>query len=149
MEIFTFMPVNIVAVLGLGIGIAQYYISPEEMKDGERYFVFLRNVIAAMLLFFLLEIFNLNIVLIIVLSLLVFFFFTYYKFDYLFLLFGAVLPFAASNKDVFYLESTLIFLSGFFIGSLFMHSKKNKFKKFAINAIGFLAISLLIFLIQS
>lgn len=108
-----FLPLAIVAILGLAVGALLAYISPEELKKGEKYFCFLRKLIlTAIIVTFALN--SAGKWQYILVGLVIGFFL---RFNYLYL----GLAMAVSTGSTLLAVATLTFIYGIPTGTLLMH----------------------------
>jgi polyferredoxin len=153
MELLPYILTNIVTFLGLISGIVLYYIAPEEMPDGEKYLIFMRNVVIALITYFLVALYVDNIFLKIVPAMIVFLTLTYADASNstLFVLLALPFYFSSPSKDAFFIQSCLIMLSGFVIGSLLVHRMKKRsalaITKKVLPYVPYIILSLMMFFI--
>jgi len=115
---FQFLLVSILAAAGFFVGIAQSWISPEEMKDGKKYFKVMKYAMLVLLILYMAYVKSTaGIIISIIILLTVYFGLAY--FDYL--LAGATLGLQSDP-----ITAIIIFLYGFPCGSL-LFKKKNKY----------------------
>lgn len=112
----------VVVFMGIVSGIILAFIAKEELKQGKRYFVLMRNLLLALIVVFLLYFYYINKYLILIISVLLFLSLSKInlKKDYIvYWLTGIVLLLVSKNKDFLLIESILIFLYGLPAGTLF------------------------------
>jgi hypothetical protein len=142
---------SIVAVSGLGCGVALAYIAPEELKDGKKYFIALQKIIASLIIYFFLRLFGIH-YLISAIAVLVFFLSHWYsnteKIKYYseitYGIFALILFAAQKNANYFFLTAILIFLYGFPTGSIEMQKKKGAIVRLIKPATVFIAMMVLL-----
>ena len=119
MELNVICPI-IIAFSGFPIGMLLAKISPEEMKTGQKYFNLIKSFLIAFTLFFFLQYYQINIIIVIVASIIIFLLNLYLRINVFifYALFALILYFTQSNMFYFAIISSLIFLFGLPSGSL-------------------------------
>ena len=151
MNLTNYLLTSIAVYLGLIAGIIVSYMSKEELKPGKRYFIIMHNIVLAFILFFILELFNLNIYLIIILILILlislFSFKEVYKKSYIvYFLLGTIFYLSHKNINYFLIISALIFLYGMPTSALQLDFKKKNYYKVIIKNLLFFICLLLFFI---
>lgn len=152
MEILNYALASLATFSGLFAGFALALIAKEELEAGKGYFIFLKDLIFSLIVFFLLFFNKLKPWLSILAALFIFIFLSKTKISpiatYLFsaLIFNSALR---SLLKVFVLEASLIFIYGIPIGSLTAYELKNKklktVKEIIIKYGAFIPITILLF----
>jgi len=151
MAFLNYVLVAIIAAIGLICGYFIAKIAKEELKEGRKYFIFLKRILLALILFFLLLGFEVYILLSLIVSVLFLFFILYFfknivKKNVLIYLILALVFFFSVKTKFFLIISSLIFIYGFPTGSLMFYQKKKEMA-LARPLIVFLIIAILLYLI--
>lgn len=129
MDLMNYALASVFVYLGLFVGFILALIAKEELEAGKGYFIFLRDLIFSLIIFFLLYFNNIQIWLSILVAALILFFLVKSKISpvitYLFLAFVFNSAFRGLLKS-FIIESSLIFIYGIPIGTLLTYRLKNK-----------------------
>ena len=157
MEFINYLSVLLVSYLGLGVGIALALVAKEEIASGKRFFKFLQNILPVtivLITIYFLEFHWLPWILFLGFSVIIIFikkerkkaFVTYLLFSVIFWISSQ--PHSFFPVDfLFPIIASLIFLSGFTIGSLLMDIKKRNIFQIMISNIHYVIISLVLYLI--
>ncbi len=117
---------------GLIFGHLVSKIAREELAAGKKYFILVQNILLGMMLFSILQLFQIGIVISIVLAVLFSFLASMFRnFDrniFFYLTFGVVLFIASRNFEIFLIVSALIFIYGFPTSALLMEGPKSRIK---------------------
>ena len=149
MEFIQYLLSAVLAGVGLLIGVVQAKISPEELKAGKPYFVFLKKILFFIMLvlfsYYLIEN-KIILAVVVILSGLILY---KYDFDYIFIypLFGFMLYSFTHDNFLFSIFAVLIFFIGFPIGTLVFltQNKRLHTANLIISLALFLAITLPLF----
>jgi len=146
MTFTTFLGISIVVYLGLAVGTMLSSMAKDELKDGKKYFILLHHIVLAFILFFVLELYNLNAFIILLLPLVLILALFYYKDSYkksylVYPVLGVAFALSFAQQTMFLIIATLIFFYGFLISSL----HKNYIKILTRNLLFF--VCLIVFLI--
>ena len=149
MELIQFL-VPIIAFLGFPFGLFLSFLSPEEMKPGEKYFRLIQNLLLVFILFFILDYYSSPLIVSIMITTLfflgVFYWRNKHKSITLYIILAVLLFLSSDNSSLFALESSLIFMYGLPSGSLIKCKKKDSLKIVAKHSIFILlTIFLLLF----
>ena len=141
---------SIVVYLGLVFGIIVAYIAKEELKDGKPYFIFLQNLIVALIIGALLYFYRISTYFIILFTLITFLA-TYLTDDirrsyFIYPLLAIPFYLNMNNPPSFILESLLILFYGFPTAALFVQKRK-KIHFILLSHISFVVVALLLLLI--
>ncbi|MBU0665734.1 MAG: hypothetical protein ABIC91_02130 [Nanoarchaeota archaeon] len=150
-----YLLISVFVFLGLFVGLFIGWLSKEELKAGEKYFLLLQKAIFVACVFLLF--YNYNWVLLgCLLSVFFIVLFLKVKKDFVmlsYIAFSFILFFASFNKQYLPILSTLVFLYGFPAGSLtYLHSKNKRFSNIVMMIIRkyglFLILSILFFIVK-
>lgn len=117
----------IVSFLGLIAGMIIANMAKEELKGGRKYFFLMQDFLIVLMLFFILEFYNVTIFITIPVLLVIFLLFFYFKNSMqnvaIYSIFAIIFYLSSRNINLFSLESSLIFLYGLPAGSLISKEK--------------------------
>ncbi len=150
----------IIAFFGFPVGVFFSFTNPEEMKPGKKYFHLLQNIFVVLVLFLVLELYNLNIIFSAITTSIVFILLFYWKNKYksiiTYFALAILLALSSKNQNIFAIQAALITLYGIPTGSLEAPKKgkltqrKKESLKVMAKHLGFvvLAIILIFFLLK-
>ena len=155
MQFTNYFFASIICFLGLLAGLALVKIAPEEQKPLQRYFSFFKRAIFFLLFAFLIFYYFNNIFYVLTLTTyFIFLLFVDFKTKDLlknsmvnYTAFGVLFFLSSSNKNLFAIDSSLIFLYGLPIASIIYDKKKKNHHQMFFYNMGFLAIANLLFFI--
>lgn len=130
----TYMVTALFAFLGVYVGALLAFIAPEELKPGMTYFRAFENTLLVFLMMILLYAYEANIFVLILLGVSASIFLYYTKEttpvnQIAYFLLGIAFFFSTKTMDLFIVISTLIFLYGLPLGSIFVARRIKKSKK--------------------
>jgi len=150
MELLTYSLTLIICFLGLFFGVILAFSAKEELKPGKKYFIFMQKIILLIILIILLNLFNINFYIkLAAYALLIFLMEVNLKNEMIYALLGTAFFISSSEKSLFFLIASLIFLYGFPAGSLFAYKNiKNSaffvFRKSFLSYSWFLLVAFLL-----
>ncbi|MBL7050777.1 hypothetical protein ISS04_01285 [Candidatus Woesearchaeota archaeon] len=146
----------IIAFLGFPIGIFFSFTNPEEMKPGKKYFHLLQNILLTLIIFLVLEFYQLPLVFSIIITAVIFILLFYWKNKHksiiTYFTLAILLALSSKNPHLFAIQTSLIALYGLPTGSLESpkKGKQQQRKKEALKIIakhlGFIALSIILLL---
>lgn len=154
MQLITYFLSVFIIFLGSIIGMIIAIISEEELKQGKKYFILLQKILLFLMIHLLLFFFNINTLLIFIISILFIIALYFLKIEnwnfIIYNLLALIIYLTYSDKNYFIYLSTLIFIYGIPLGSLFIEKYKKKrnlflIKKFLLSYIWFFLLALLPF----
>jgi len=129
MEYISYIIVSLVAFLGLIVGSVLAFVSPEEMKPGRKYFIFMRRtlfvIISAFTLYLL---WDSNLLFFIFGVLFIFFYMKLLDKPVIYLMIGAYIPLSFHLAQYTAVIASLAFLFGMPAGSLYVSGSSKKKK---------------------
>lgn len=142
----------LVVYLSLVVGFILAIIAKEELKAGKKYFLFLQKIILLLIFIFLLIYIDLNYVLV----LLILAFIAVHllktkkesdKLPYLYIILAVIFYLSSKNRNLFVIESSLMFLYGLPTGTLLTGKSKKETVINILKNIVFVLMAVLLFLI--
>lgn len=130
----TYILTTVFVFSGVYVGALLAFISPEELKPGKNYFKAFENTLLVFILLILLYAYNANLFVLIFLGV-VLSIFLYYTCEstpvnqIAYFLLGIALYFSARSVDLFIMISTMIFLYGLPLGSMYVARRLKRSKK--------------------
>ena len=139
MNAMIYFSTMIVAFCGIIAGFIVANMAKEELRPGRKYFSLMQDFLIVLMLFFLLEFYKLNILIIVPILLVVFLLLFYFKNSVktanmvIYSLLAVIFYLSSKSINLFSLEASLIFLYGLPTGSLISNEKiKNILKSLNI-----------------
>lgn len=144
----------IIAFLGFPIGIFFSFTNPEEMKPGKKYFHLLQNILLTLILFLVLEFYQLHLIFSIIITAVIFISLFYWRIKHksiiTYFILAVLLSLSSKNLHLFAIQTSLIALYGLPTGSLEspkkgkqQQRKKESFKIIAKH-LGFIILSIIL-----
>ncbi|MBT4541093.1 hypothetical protein HOC35_06270 [Candidatus Woesearchaeota archaeon] len=151
MNFIQYSLILLVSFLGIISGFILSLIAPEELRSGKRYFDWLARIIVFLIMFFFIiytKATSFHYIFLVIIILLVLFTKNKYL-DYSYPLFSIVIFFSLESTTLLLIQSSLIFILGLVIASLFMTKYENKEKIIGsrIKIFGLLLLRYVLFLI--
>ena len=158
MDLIQYILILLVCFLGIAFGFILSLIAPEELRQGKRYFDWLARILIFLIMLFFIMSTTMTMfpIIFLVIVILIVLFARKSYLDYLYPLMGIVILLTVQDINVLVIESSLIFILGLVIASLFMvrfekdekisGSKTMMFLQLLLRYVLFLIIGLLFFL---
>lgn len=148
MNFLNYSIISIISYSGLFLGFLLAIIAKEEIKQGERYFILLKKTILALIFIFLLILktkdhLTTTLILAFVILYMIKTKKEFNELPYIYIILGLVLYTSSKNLELLMIESSLIFILGFPVGTLLTKKDKKRTLKEIIKNIG-LVISAII-----
>ncbi len=152
MNLLNYFLAAIVSYLGLFIGFILAIVAKEELKQGKKYFIFLKKMILLLIFIFLLLFIELNYILILLILafIIIYLLKTKKEFNespYIYIILSVVFYLSSRKLNLFIIESSLILLYGLPTGTLLTKKSKKETIIDILANILFVLMAMILFLI--